>query len=212
MSNFFHRLLEQPEGKTIEFKQDLSSPQSMMKALVAFANTAGGRLIIGVSDDRRVLGVEDPLAQEERLCSMIADSIAPRLVPNIEMITIEDKTLLIAEVFLSSSRPHFLRSKGQEAGVYVRLGSTNRQADRAMIEELRRSVEGVAFDEMPMPERSINDIDTQAVAQSVREKYPVGETQLRTLKLMVSDQGRLVPSKGAMILFGRERRLYFPDV
>jgi len=79
LSNFFQRLLEQPEGKTIEFKRDLSSPKPMMKALVAFANTAGGRLIIGVSDDRQVLGVEDPFSQEERLCSMIADSIAPAL-------------------------------------------------------------------------------------------------------------------------------------
>ena len=93
MGNFYSDLLKQPEGKTIEFKQDLSSPKSIMKSLVAFANTAGGRLIIGVTDDRQILGVEDPLLQEERLCSMIADSIAPRLVPNIEMITIEDKTL-----------------------------------------------------------------------------------------------------------------------
>ncbi len=212
MSNFYHRLLEQPEGKTIEFKRDLSSPKPMMKALVAFANTAGGRLIIGVSDDRKVLGVEDPLSQEERLCSMIADSIAPRLVPNIEMITIEDKTLLIAEVFLSSSRPHFVRSEGGETSVYVRLGSTNRQADRELIAELRRSVEGVAFDEMPMPELSIDDIDTQAIAQSAREKSPMGERELRTLKLLVPHQGRLVPSKGAIILYGRDRRYYFSDV
>jgi ATP-dependent DNA helicase RecG len=212
LSNFFRRLLEQPEGKTIEFKQDLSSSKSMMKALVAFANTAGGRLIIGVSDDRQILGVEDPLSQEERLCSMIADSIVPRLVPNIEMITIEDKTLLIAEVFLSSSRPHFLRSEGAEKGVYVRLGSTNRQADQELIAELRRTVEGVAFDEMPMPELSIDDLDTKAIAQSVREKYPVDKTELQTLKLLVSHQGRLVPSKGAIILFGRERNLSFSDV
>ncbi|MCG7847734.1 MAG: ATP-binding protein, partial [ANME-2 cluster archaeon] len=34
-----------PEGKTLEFKQDLSSPKNMLKTLVAFANTAGGRLI-----------------------------------------------------------------------------------------------------------------------------------------------------------------------
>ncbi len=76
----------------------------------------------GVTDDRRIVGVEDPLLQEERLCSIVADSISPRLVPNIEMITIEGKTLLIAEVFLSGSRPHFLKSQDRENGVYVRLG------------------------------------------------------------------------------------------
>ena len=76
-------LVSQPEGKTLEFKRDLSSPKPLLKTLVAFANTAGGRLVIGVSDDRQITGVKDPLAEEERLCNLIADSIAPRLVPNV---------------------------------------------------------------------------------------------------------------------------------
>ncbi|HRF91782.1 MAG TPA: putative DNA binding domain-containing protein, partial [Desulfobacter postgatei] len=177
MGNFYSELLKQSEGKTLEFKQDLSSPKSIMKSLVAFANTAGGRLIVGVTDDRRILGVEDPLLQEERLCSIIADSISPRLVPNIEMITIEEKTLLIVEVFLSGSRPHFLKSQGRENGVYVRLGSTNRQADRELIAELERSVEGISFDEMPMPGLGLDDIDVHAAAQSVREKFHLDEAR-----------------------------------
>ena len=81
-------ILHQPEGKTLEFKRDLTSPRNFLKTLVAFANTAGGRLIIGISDDRKVVGIENPLDEEERLSNLIADSIAPRLVPNIEMVTI----------------------------------------------------------------------------------------------------------------------------
>ena len=133
----------QPEGKTLEFKRDLSSPKPLLKTLVAFANTAGGRLIVGVADDRQVLGVANALDEEERLCSMIADNIAPRLVPNVEMITVEGKTLLVVEVFVSGSRPHWLKAEGPEHGVYVRLGSTSRQADQALIDELRRTAEGV---------------------------------------------------------------------
>ena len=52
-----HPLLLQPEGTTLEFKRDLSSPQNLLKTLVAFANSAGGRLVIGVDDARRVVGV-----------------------------------------------------------------------------------------------------------------------------------------------------------
>lgn len=52
-----HPLLLQPEGKTLELKRDLSSPQNLLKTLVAFANSAGGRLVIGVDDARRVVGV-----------------------------------------------------------------------------------------------------------------------------------------------------------
>ena len=80
-------LLKQPEGKTLEFKRDLSSRRNILRTLVAFANSAGGKLIIGVEDrTQKPVGVSDPLDQEERLCSMIADSIEPRLVPNIELV------------------------------------------------------------------------------------------------------------------------------
>jgi ATP-dependent DNA helicase RecG len=74
------------------------------------------------------------------------------LVPNVELMTVEGKTVLVVEVFLSGLRPHYLKAEGAENGVYVRLGSTNRQADRELIAELRRGAEGIAFDELPMPE------------------------------------------------------------
>lgn len=204
-------LLTQPEGKLLEFKQDLSSPKPLLKTLVAFANTAGGRLVIGVNDEKLVIGVDDPLEEEERLCNLIADSIAPRLVPNIEMITVEGKTLLIAEVFLSGSRPHFLRAEGPETGVYVRLGSTNRQADRELITELRRSVEGGSFDELPMPDLSIEDLDLKTAQTSFKAKRELDEQGLLTLKLLRREQGTLVPTKGAVLLFGKDRISHFPD-
>ncbi len=78
-------ILKRPEGKTLEFKRDLSSPDAALKAIVAFANTAGGTLLIGVEDrTRHVRGVRDPLDLEERVANLISDRIAPRLVPEIE--------------------------------------------------------------------------------------------------------------------------------
>jgi len=209
--SFIETLLATPEAKTLEFKRDLSSPKPLLKTLVAFANTAGGRVVIGVDDSQNVIGVEDPLAEEERLCNLIADSIAPRLVPNIELITAEGKTLLIAEVFLSGSRPHFLRTEGPENGVYVRLGSTNRQADRELIGELRRSVEGGSFDELPMPSLSVDDLDLKIAQTLFKGKRELDEHGLLTLKLLRREQGSLVPTKGAVLLFGKDRIAHFPD-
>lgn len=160
------KLIIQPEGKILEFKRDLSSPKSVLKSLVAFANTAGGRLIVGIDDNKKITGIEHPLDEEERLCNLIADSISPRLVPNIELMTVEGKTILVVEVFLSGERPHWINIEGKEDGVYVRLGSTNRQGDRELIAELHRGTDGISFDQMPMPELSIDNLDLDAAKSS----------------------------------------------
>ena len=48
------------EGKTLDYKRDLSGPEGGLRTVVAFANSAGGRLVVGVADDRSVVGVDDP--------------------------------------------------------------------------------------------------------------------------------------------------------
>lgn len=53
------------EGKTLEFKRDLSSPKPLLKTLVEIANTAGRRLLIGVADNRTVVGVDNPLDEDD---------------------------------------------------------------------------------------------------------------------------------------------------
>ncbi len=204
-------LLQMPESKTLEFKRDLSSPRNLLKTLVAFANSAGGKLVVGVADDGQVRGVEDPLAEEERLCNLIADQISPRLVPNVDLVTVEGKTMLVAEVFVSGTRPHFFKAEGMDAGVYVRLGSTNRQADAQLITELQRGVAGVSFDALPMPELTPEVLDMQAMAQDFAGKRPVDEAMLQSLRLLVKHQGRLVPSHGGVLLYGKNRRQYFDD-
>lgn len=64
MSLSAEQLLQQPEGKTLEFKRDLSSPRPLLKTLVAFANSADGRLVVGLADDRSVVRVEHPLSEQ----------------------------------------------------------------------------------------------------------------------------------------------------
>lgn len=101
-------LLTRPEGKTLEFKRDLSSPDRVIRTLVAFANTAGGTLLVGVEDKtRRVLGVADPLTEEERVANLIAHSITPRLVPEIEILPWRRTHLLAARIsWLYTSTPN----------------------------------------------------------------------------------------------------------
>jgi len=205
-------LLKRTEGKTLEFKRDVSSPDGVLRSLVAFANTAGGSLLVGVEDKtRHVRGVKDPLAAEERLANLISDCIAPRLVPELEVLPWRRTHVLAVQVYPSPTRPHYLKSAGLDAGTYVRVGSTNRKADRDLVSELRRFVRGEAHDEQPMPDLNSEAIDFRAASESFLAVRKLRRADLESLHLVTHYQGRKVPTVGGILLFGEERQRYFPD-
>jgi ATP-dependent DNA helicase RecG len=205
-------LLKRPEGKTLEYKRELSAPDGALRTLVAFANTAGGTLLIGVEDaTRHVRGVREPLDLEERLASLISDNILPRLLPDLEILPWRRTHVLAVQVHPSAARPHYLKSEGIETGVYVRVGSTNRRADRELIEELRRFSRGAAYDEEPIPELDSEALDFRAASESFRPGRKLKRSDLETLRMVTRQQGRKVPTVGGALLYGKDRERHFPD-
>ena len=198
-------LLKRPEGKNLEFKRDLSSPDNVMRAIIAFANTAGGTLLLGVEDGtRHVRGIKDVLLEEERLTNFINDQIAPRLIPEIETLAWRRTNILAVQVYPSPSRPYYLKKLGFPAGVFVRVGSTNRRADPALIEEMRRFARQESFDEQPVPELDSEAVDFRVAAELFAPQRKLKRSELRTLRLLTTHQGREVPTVGGLLLFGRE--------
>jgi predicted HTH transcriptional regulator len=153
------KLIAMPEGKTLEFKRDLSSMQPIIKTLIAFANTAGGILIIGREDDGNIIGVKDVFEGEERLANAISDSVYPPLMPEIDIASIEGKSLLVIKV-AHWWGPFYLKAKGPAEGVFVRLGSTNRIAGQELLDELNRSKSKFSFDQMPCVDVDSTGFDT----------------------------------------------------
>lgn len=89
-------LFRECEGKTLEFKENTCGILEILKTVVAFANTQGGTIVIGVKDkSKEILGIKNPLLEEEKLANVISDSISPLLIPEIELITYRNKELLI---------------------------------------------------------------------------------------------------------------------
>ena len=106
--------------------------------------------------------------------------------------------LLAVRVYPSPSRPHYLKREGPETGVYVRVGSTNRRADREMVEELRRFARGETFDERPMPDLDSEAIDFRVASESFAAVRRIGRRDLEVLRLVTEHQGRTVPTVGGM--------------
>lgn len=206
-------LLKQDEGKTFERKQDDSSPKNIVKSLVAFANTAGGTIVIGVDDGtKHIRGVGDnPHAMEERLASLVYDNIEPKLIPEIEVVSYRNHYLLKLTVYPSLNRPHYYKKRGPDKGTYVRVGSTNRVADSVMIQELRRLQKLQTFDEETMLEVGEEQIDFQAMSEAFKQTRKLKKADLLSLGIVVKQGKKLFPTVGGVILFGKNRLQNFPD-
>ena len=182
------------------------------RRLWSFANTAGGTVVIGVEDgSKNVRGLADVLAAEERLASLISDSISPRLVPDIDVIAWRNLNLLAVQVYPSSTRPHHFERFGPEAGVFVRVGSTNRRAEAPQIEEMRRWNRMDSFDEQAIPDLKSEAIDFRAASEFLAPYRQMTARGWSTLRVTTEHQGRQAPTSGGLLLFGKDRFDRFPD-
>ncbi len=205
-------LLKRNEGKTLEFKRDLSSPEGILKCLVAFANTAGGIVAIGVEDgSKRVRGVPDVLRAEEKLANLVSDSIRPRLIPDIEVVPWRKLNVLTVQVYPSNTRPHYLERLGPENGVFIRVGSTVRKAAELQIEELKRLKWRTSFDEQAVPGLNSEAIDFRVASELLAPYRQLNAQAWKTLRITTEHQGRQVPTVGGLLLFGKDRFARFPD-
>jgi ATP-dependent DNA helicase RecG len=95
--------------------------------------------------------------------------------------------------------------------VCTRVGSTNRRADRDLIEELRRCSREESFDERALPDLDSEAIDFRAASESFAPFRKLRRNDMETLRLITTHQGRKVPTVGGLLLFGKDRAHHFPD-
>lgn len=210
--NTLSDLLNRPESRTLEFKRQEVSLEKALRTLVAFANTAGGTLVLGADDDGTPLGVDDVKMQEERFASAISNGIDPPLIPDLKPVQHDSVDLLLIRVPRFPG-PFYLRAEGPDKGVYVRVGSTNRRASESQREEMRRLASAQAFDERPCLGTSLGDVDLKAVEDAFSSVgRDIGNADLETLGILVRHGDERVPSNGGIILFGSEavRSRLFP--
>ena len=195
-------LLVKDEGKTLEFKENCRPLSKIVQTVVAYANTAGGTIVIGVRDKtKELIGLSDPLVDEEKLANSFADAIQPLLIPDIQLSSWRDREFIIVSV-PHAPGPYYVRSEGPEKGVYIRLGSTNRHAGPGIIEEIRRLSRNMVFDEHPCAEADSEVVDFRAASEFFSEvSRPLNESRMMNLGLIVTHGGKNVPSRGAVLLF-----------
>ena len=175
------------EGITVEYKEKLTS--EARKTVVAFANTAGGTLYIGVSDDGTPVGVKDPDEIILQLTNMVRDAIRPdvTMFTSAAVEKIEEKQVVALHVQKGTAAPYYLAGKGiRPEGVYVRQGASSVSATEAAILRMIRETGGDSYEEM----RSlVQELSFDAVSKAFSQAgLPFGDAQMRTLGL-VSEEG-----------------------
>lgn len=137
------RLTDQGECTTLEFKKKANYPEKIVKELVAFANTKGGRLLLGVDDNGEPSGTRDIEGEAFILEKTIQELIRPKLNYSVEYIHLTDKKgIAIFQVEESLKKPHFVRENPntRNGTAYVRYRDESIQASREVREIIQRKL------------------------------------------------------------------------
>lgn len=180
------------ENLDVEFKElDRKTgklPDSIPKEIVAFANTEGGELYIGIQDDGTVVGVAAPEDVMTRLSNIVHDTILPDIMPFLQIRSIEKdgKDVIRATVSVGTERPYYLASKGlKPSGVYVRRGSACIPLNEAGIRQMIMESSGKSYEESRSlyQELSFNTLQAELTSRNLE----FGQEQMKTLKLIGED-------------------------
>ena len=174
------------EGLRIEFKREYT--EEMKKTVIAFANTDGGEIRIGVDDDGTVVGVSDADAVMLKVTNSVRDSIKPDVTTFLlcEARELEGGTIVAVNVQRGTARPYYLAGKGvRPEGVFVRQGASTVPATESAILKMIRETGGDSCEST----RSLKqELTFESAERAFREEnIQFGAEQKRTLRLVGED-------------------------
>lgn len=200
------------ESKNIEYKITLpDKSEKYMKTVIAFANTQGGKLIIGIDDKtHEVVGVNDECLFEtmDSIANAVSDSCKPQIIPEIEPLTIEGKTVIIVTVEAGKNRPYYLKSKGKENGTYIRVAGTSRQAFPEKIKELEMEGARISWDELTCVGYSVSEGSVNKLCKDIENfrkkarmpEHHVALDQLINWKILKKKDNQLIATNAFALL------------
>lgn len=212
--NQIQALIQQGENTQVEFKSAALRPESAAREIVAFANTFGGSLLIGVEDDGRVSGVESDL--ETWVANVSRNNIIPALQLDVQHMAIEGKTVCLISVPKGQDRPY----QTQDGKYWIRAGSTNRMATKEELSRLFQQAGLIHFDISPVANTDSSYIDKHAVDHYYRSYYNTAfidlpddeqHSLLRNKDILVRHENEWVMSVGGLLMFGKQPQRRLPQ-
>lgn len=182
----------------------------------AFSNSTGGKIIFGIEDTSlQIVGIDGDIHKKiDAITNAIADSITPQIIPNIYVEEIEDKRVIVCEIFRGGSTPYYIKALGKESGTFIRTSGTTRLADESMLKELMLVGVNRTFDTLPyetakpLSENEIEEMCNKLTvyakdnAKSFDDSNQIKQLNLSKMlswKFVIEQDGKYYPSNAFMM-------------
>lgn len=199
--------LEKGESEKIEFKEKFD--REAIEAAAAFANTKGGVILIGFSDDGRVKGIQIGKETLKDWANQISQCTEPSIVPEIKQAEIEGKKVVMIWIKEVPIKPVSVRGR-----CIRRAGNSNRTMTPNEVAQVHLATTGISWDKLPAKDASVDDIDPAKVKRYINKANEAGrrkigddETPLQVLeKLKLIRDGQ--PTSAAILLFHKDGKRF----
>jgi ATP-dependent DNA helicase RecG len=195
-------MIEQGEGEQVEFKRSFQNDS--IQTIVAFANSQGGSVVVGVDDSGVPVGTTFGRETPATILNRIAGATEPTVVPEVQLVAFDGKKVCIITASEYPLKPVSTRGR-----CYRRVGNANSQMPPAEIAQMHLRATGTSWDALLATGKTIADIDLDAVARYIdsstrigRRRFPANSDLievLRKLELVIGDQA----TWAAILLFGK---------
>ena len=205
-------IIKSGESAKVEFKSSLSNLDRLGEIAGSFANSRGGVILIGVSDDRQIVGVEVGRQTLERIVDVIVDNSDPKIYPEVTSVVIGAKHIIVIKVNESHDRPHLYQGRA-----FIRIGKNTKPMSRNEYERLliKRSKTDIQYDREECVGVRLQDIDWKKVKwfKSAYKDISGRDISSSDQKLLEGlgciKNGKIL--NGGILLFGKQPDKFIPQ-
>lgn len=207
--------IEKGEDYYTEFKEETAHSDDLASEIVAFANSDGGKLIVGANDAKAPVGVVDADKALQRIDNICAQNCEPPLFCRIEKIKINEKTILSVRIPKGPERPY----RTNRGVYYIRTSSGKRQASREELLRLYQATSRLYHDELPVSETGLPDLDVVFFENFFEEfqRRKISDVGISLPDLLKSmkiftlfENQKSVFSVAGLLLFGKNPQQHVP--
>jgi len=203
--------VKEKENKDLDFKLELPESKKAAQLVTAFYNSRGGKIILGVNDNKKLIGLKNPQKVEHKFVQIIRHWCKLDEEPKIEFIKYENRNFIVIHCPKGKDTPYFVRGESKPR---VRIGSSNVIANKEEIARLYREGSSKSQDVFPVENAVLDDLDLEKVKKYLKKSEltkQLNNNYLSELMLkehfVVRENKKIIPTIAGILLFGKNPHL-----